>query len=132
MIYVSVYTARECCAGSRHLQAIHQLHDALDAALAGWHPQWQLVHSRSWSTAHVICRPSTPSVVRNPSPPAIVRPQLMHWTDALTSKLGTRTKMVGSALTCEGAPKGGDAGGLLSVRGRLGLCWCCATLSETG
>ena len=37
--------------------------------------------------------------------------QFMHWTDAFTSKLGPRTKMVGSALTCEGAPKGGDAGG---------------------
>ena len=36
--------------------------------------------------------------------------QFMHWTDAFTSKLGKRTKLVGSGLTCEGAPKGGDAG----------------------
>ena len=42
----------------------------------------------------------------------------MHWTDAFTSKLGKRTKLVGSGLTCEGAPKGGDAGETCRNAGR--------------
>ena len=59
--------------------------------------------------------PSPPShtsralCIRLVGPPCAWR-QFMHWTDAFTSKLGKRTKLVGSGLTCEGAPKGGDAG----------------------
>ena len=45
-----------------------------------------------------------------PPPPPPSLPQFMHWTDAFTSRLTARTKLVGSVLTCEGAPKGGDAG----------------------
>ncbi|KAI3432735.1 hypothetical protein D9Q98_004276 [Chlorella vulgaris] len=48
------------------------------------------------------------SEVRGPFMPRYTA-QFMHWTDAFTTKLGKRTKLVGSALTCEGAPKGGDA-----------------------
>ena len=44
-------------------------------------------------------------------PRCLFLPQYMHWTDAFTSRLTARTKLVGSLLTCEGAPKGGDAGG---------------------
>ena len=51
-----------------------------------------------------LCKPAGP----RPCPCAPL--QHMHWTDAFTSKLTKRTKLVGSALTCEGAPRGGDAG----------------------
>lgn len=48
------------------------------------------------------------AAARGPFMPPYTK-QHMHWTDAFTSKLTKRTKLVGSALTCEGAPRGGDA-----------------------
>ncbi|PSC74038.1 hypothetical protein C2E20_2672 [Micractinium conductrix] len=50
------------------------------------------------------------SAARGPFMPPYTK-QYMHWTDALTAKLTKRTKLVGSAITCEGAPRGGDAAG---------------------
>ncbi|KAI7838423.1 hypothetical protein COHA_007795 [Chlorella ohadii] len=66
--------------------------------------QQQLAHDLAAAERIVVVT----SAVRGPYMPPYTH-EFMHWTDALTSKLGPRTKMVGSALTCEGAPKGGDA-----------------------
>ena len=35
----------------------------------------------------------------------------MHWTEAFTTKLVGAVKQVGSAVSCEGAPRDGDAAG---------------------
>ncbi|KAL4452719.1 hypothetical protein ABPG75_008381 [Micractinium tetrahymenae] len=48
------------------------------------------------------------AAARGPFMPPYTK-QYMHWTDAFTSKLTKRTKLVGSTVTCEGAPRGGDA-----------------------
>ena len=39
------------------------------------------------------------------------RMQVMHWTEAFTSRLSGDVRLVGSAISCEGAPAGGDASG---------------------
>jgi hypothetical protein len=66
------------------------------------------------ASSHPHPLPHTPPPP-HPRPPQHAHPfypptQFMHWTDAFTSKLNARTKLVAAALTCEGAPKGGDAG----------------------
>ena len=43
------------------------------------------------------------------SPRGSTRAQAMHWTEGFTSRLGGGVGLVGSAISCEGAPAGGDA-----------------------
>ena len=50
------------------------------------------------------------SHVRGPFLPSYVTD--MHWTEAFTRKLVNRVKMVGSVISCEGAPKDGNAAGV--------------------
>lgn len=49
------------------------------------------------------------SHVRGPFLPSYVSD--MHWTEAFTRKLVNKVKMVGSIISCEGAPKEGNASG---------------------
>lgn len=63
------------------------------------------LHAELAAAQHIVV---VSSAARGPFLPSYTK-QYMHWTDAFTSKLTRRTKLVGSALTCEGAPKGGDA-----------------------
>jgi hypothetical protein len=49
------------------------------------------------------------SHVRGPFLPSYVSG--MHWTEAFTRKLVRKVKMVGSTISCEGAPKDGNAAG---------------------
>ena len=49
------------------------------------------------------------SQVRGPFMPSYVTN--MHWTEVFTKKLQGKVKMVGSILSCEGAPKDGNAAG---------------------
>jgi hypothetical protein len=52
------------------------------------------------------------SSVRGPYlPPYATSAAMMHWSDAYTSRLNDRVKLVGGAINCEGAPRGGDAAG---------------------
>ncbi len=51
------------------------------------------------------------SSVRGPFLPPYVGPLGLHWTEAFTHKLTGRVKLVGSAISCEGAPRRGDAAG---------------------
>lgn len=37
--------------------------------------------------------------------------QALHWTEAFTSRLSAGVGMVGAAISCEGAPKAGNAAG---------------------
>lgn len=37
--------------------------------------------------------------------------QSLHWTEVFTSRLVGRVKQVGSAISCEGSPKDGNAAG---------------------
>lgn len=53
------------------------------------------------------------SAVRGPFLPPYVaaQPDPMHWTEAFTAKLTGEVKLVGSTVSCEGAPAGGNAAG---------------------
>lgn len=50
------------------------------------------------------------SSVRGPFIPGYAQ-HALHWTEAFTSRLGPRVGLVGAAISCEGAPRGGDAAG---------------------
>ena len=45
------------------------------------------------------------------SPLLLLAVQHMHWTEVFTQRLNEATKLVGSQISCEGVPRGGDAGG---------------------
>ena len=51
------------------------------------------------------------SSVRGPYLPTYVtsQPDPMHWTEAFTSKLKDNVKLIGSTISCEGAPLNGNA-----------------------
>eukprot|EP00890_Picochlorum_soloecismus_P001815 jgi/Picsp_1/2634/NSC_00864-R1_hypothetical protein VOLCADRAFT_105929 [Volvox carteri f. nagariensis] len=51
------------------------------------------------------------SHVRGPFVPSYVQNMKYHWTEAFTSRLNNKVKMVGSIISCEGAPKDGNAAG---------------------
>ena len=53
------------------------------------------------------------SAVRGPYLPPYVTSQSnpIHWTEAFTSKIKGQVKLVGSTISCEGAPKEGNAAG---------------------
>jgi len=51
------------------------------------------------------------SHVRGPFVPSYVQSMKYHWTEAFTSRLNDKVKMVGSIISCEGAPKDGNAAG---------------------
>ena len=51
------------------------------------------------------------SHVRGPFLPSYVQNMKYHWTEAFTSRLNDKVKMVGSIISCEGAPKDGNAAG---------------------
>lgn len=44
-------------------------------------------------------------------PPYVTTGQWLHWTEAFTNRLSDKVKLVGPTISCEGAPKGGDAAG---------------------
>lgn len=50
------------------------------------------------------------STVRGPFLPPYMSDSL-HWTEAFTSRITTTTKLVGSMISCEGAPAEGNAAG---------------------